>query len=446
MRSAQLSVQEVRNVFRRRRKYFFISLVAIIVLCVTIAFMLPRKYESSTTIMAQKDEVLNPLVNYTMAVAIASEDRLRTFNEIVFSASSLQTLIDSLQLASNVKSEEERQELVKNTQKSILTERPGETTFRLTYTDSDPERAKQGVSVLARYFIRTILKVENQRNESAVQFFETKLGELQQKFQSEQQNIVSLMRDRITQMPVENQTLWNNMESINKEEGTIDILTKDYKHAQTLLDQFSEDSPPEKNTRLLYEIQRMDLPHVADLRPLISKYDEFSRRYTSKYPEVRKLSSQITEILYVMKGAITEELSQRQRERTELEVRRTQILENLKQSAAYQEIDKDKKSNFDIIRGLYDDMKIKLEQARTTRDLGRKGIEQFIIIDPPIVPTKPSKPNRLLIILGGLGLGLLMGIFSVGISELLDPTIRNPQDIYAYKKQIVAYLPENTTL
>jgi uncharacterized protein involved in exopolysaccharide biosynthesis len=421
-------------------------MLAVVVLSVTIALLLPRKYESATTIMAQKDEVLNPLVNYTMAVAIASEDRLRTFNEIVYSASSIQTLIDSLRLNANVKSEEERQELTKNVQKNITTERPGETTFRLTYTDSDPERTKEGVSVLARYFIRTILKVENQRNESAVQFFETKLTELQQKFQVEQQNIVSLMRDRITQMPVENQTLWNNMETINKEEGVIDGTTKEYRQGLALANQFVEDSASEKNTRVLFELQGMNLPHVADLRPLISKYDEYSRRYTSKYPEVRKLSSQIAEILYVMKGAINEELGQEQRERSELETRRTQILENLKQSAAYQEIDKDKKSNFDIIRGLYDDMKIKLEQARTTRDLGRKGIEQFIIIDPPIVPTKPARPNRLLIILGGLGLGLLVGIFSVGITELLDPTIRNPQDVYGYKKQIVAYLPKDTNL
>ncbi|MFI5251246.1 MAG: GumC family protein [Bacteroidota bacterium] len=443
MRSAQVTAQEIKNVFRRRRKYFIFPTLVVVLVSICGAFLLPRKYESSTTIMAQRDEVLNPLVNYTMAVTMATEDRLRTFNEIVFSLSSIQTLVDSLKLDDNIKNEEDRQELIKKIQKNVETERPGETTFKITYIDTDPERAKQGVSILARHFIRTVLRVENQRNESAVQFFENKLAELQQKFQEEQQNIVTLMRDRVSQMPVENQTLWGDLETINKQEAAIDEQSKELKHGQSLIEQFSEDQPASKNTQILFELQRTDLPHVGDLRPMILKYDEFSRRYTSKYPEARKLSSQISEILLVMEGAIQEELTKQLKHRTELEVNRFQIVDNLKQSAAYQELDKDKKSNFDIARNLYDDMKIKLEQARTTRDLGRKGSEQFIIIDPPVVPTKPSKPNRLMIILGGLGLGLLVGVFSTGLAELLDPTIRNPHDIYVYKKRVVAFLPES---
>jgi uncharacterized protein involved in exopolysaccharide biosynthesis len=175
----------------------------------------------------------------------------------------------------------------------------------------------------------------------------------------------------------------------------------------------------------------------------VVKYEEMSRRYTPRYPEVMKLDGQIKDVLTVMRTAAEEELARNQRSRRELDQKRVENVDNLKQSTATQEIDKDKKSSFDIVRNLYDEMKVKLEQAKTTRDLGRRGGEQFILIDPPTVPSEPSKPNRTLIICGGIGFGLLIGLFSAALAELLDPSIRTAQDVHVFHKRIVAFIPDS---
>ena len=60
------------------------------------AFMMSNKYESFTTILVQRDEILNPLISYQMAIAMASEDRLRTFAEIINSHTTIKKLRDSL--------------------------------------------------------------------------------------------------------------------------------------------------------------------------------------------------------------------------------------------------------------------------------------------------------------------------------------------------------------
>jgi len=444
-RSAQLTAQELLGVFRRRRKYFVIPFAALVFMSICGVIFLPKKYESSTTILVQRDEVLNPLVNYTMAVSMASEDRLKTFNEIVYSLSAIQTLIDSLGLDRANFSEEQRQDLVTKIRKNIETERPGSETFKITYMDSDPDRSQRGVAILARYFIKTVLDVENQRNELAVQFFENKLDELRQKFDQGEKEIVSVMRSRIGEMPVENQTLWENMEDVNKRIGIIEEQEKQYRHGQALLAQIPDANSVKNNLPTLFELQRLDLPQSNELQPLVLKYDEDTRKYTFRYPEVRKLTLQIFDLLTAMKDAIETDITRLQHERSDLEVHKGSLVGNLQQSTAYKEIDKDKTSSFEIVRNLYDDMKVKLEQARTTRDLGRKGGEQFIMLDPPIVPTSPAKPNRVQLLGGGAGLGLFVGIFSAGLAELLDPTIRSPQDIFTYKKKIVAFLPENAS-
>jgi uncharacterized protein involved in exopolysaccharide biosynthesis len=414
-------------------------------MCALGAFMLPRKYESSTTILVQRDEVLNPLVNYNMAVSLASEDRLRTFNEIVFSDPAANALIDTLQLGTNIKTEAGKEDLVKRVKKNIETERPGSATFRISFIDTDPTRAQRGALLLANYFIREILRVENQRNELAVQFFEKKLNEFQDKFESKQKEMVTLLRSRVQEMPVENQTLLGNVEAIDKQILEIDQRQKEYKRALEMLGQFSGTLSTEADLQMLFDLQRMDLPHNAELHPLVAKYQELSKRYTSKYPEVQKLSTQITDLLGLMKNGIEEETAKQLRARSELEQRRVRIVDNLKQTTAAQQVDKDTKSNFDIMRNLYDEMQVKLEQARTTRDLGKTGNEQFVILDPPLVPIEPAKPNRTLIIAGGAGVGLLLGIFSAALSELLDPAIRAARDIGVYHKRIIAYLPEGTT-
>ena len=86
-------------------------------------------------------------------------------------------------------------------------------------------------------------------------------------------------------------------------------------------------------------------------------------------------------------------------------------------------------------------MKVKLEQAQATQDIGENSAEQYVVIDPPQLPTVPAKPNRALIVGGGLGLGLFLGLLAAGLTELFDTRIRIPEDVEVFEKPIIAYLP-----
>ncbi len=238
--------------------------------------------------------------------------------------------------------------------------------------------------------------------------------------------------------------LLSNLEDIDRQVGHIDKQLKDYEHASALLMDFSADLTTERDKQLLFDLQRMDVPHAMELHPLVGRFEELTRQYTAKYPDVRKVTAQIADLLGVIKRGIDDETIKIQLTRTELGQRRTQIVDDLKQTMATAEVDKDKRSSFDIARSLYDEMKLKLEQARMSRDLGRTGGEQFVLIDPPLIPTEAARPNRTMIIIAGLALGLLIGILSAALSELLDPTIRTATDLTTYRKQIIAYIPEKT--
>lgn len=442
MRSNQFSLREFLVLIRRRKRYLLIPTIAITVLSAVGAYLIPDKYESSTTILVQRDEILNPLISFEMAVTMATEDRLRTFNEIIYSQTTIQVMIDSLGLGKNIANEGQRQALVEALRKNITVERRGSDSFRITYLDTDPIRAQKAASLLAQIFIQTTLRVEGQRNEQAVQFFQGKLEELRQKYETSQKEVLSSLQQRLNTMPEESRTVYTQVESIEKQMRDMDLKIQAYQNALTVFKGLPDILKSESGKQALYDLQREELPYIADLRTLLAKYDDYLRRYTPKYPEVQKAETEILALLDRMKASIESDLTHQETLRRQLEDQRAQLLDNIKKSSISERVDEDKESNYGIYRKLYDEMKVKLEQAETARDLGDKGANQFMIIDPALVPAQPSKPNRPQLVFGGLALGLFLGFLTIVVLEILDSTIRYARDIEVYEKPIIAFITE----
>jgi tyrosine-protein kinase Etk/Wzc len=64
-----------------------------------------------------------------------------------------------------------------------------------------------------------------------------------------------------------------------------------------------------------------------------------------------------------------------------------------------------------------------------------------LIIDEGLIPTRPAKPNRLLIVIIGLVLGVGMGIGFAFVRNYLDNTVKTPEDISNRNINILAWIP-----
>jgi len=413
----------------------------VIVFAVVGAFTLPRKYVSYTTILVQRDETLNPLISFSMAVTMASEDRLRTFNQIIFSRKTAEMLVDTLGLGKGAKPGPEREALIKAVQRNIEIERRGSDSFTISYTDSDPVRAQRAASLVAEYFILTNTGVENRRNYLTVKFFEEKLEDYREKYEATQKEFVSVLVQRLDSLPTEARSLYSKLDDVEKKIGEIDKRIASYREVLGALREFPDSLHTEHGKQTLFDLQREEMPYAADLRGLLAKHSELTRRYTPKYPEVERVQEQVVELLGRIRVNLESELVKLRTVRLELEGKASQIVDDLKHSSVVQKSDEDKESNYGIYRKLYDEMKVKLEQARTTLDLSARGAGQYVILDPALLPTVPTKPNRPLIIGGGAGLGLLLGVLAVIAAELFDTSVRAPVDIERYHKPVIAFIP-----
>jgi len=442
LKPAQITIREILSIYRRRKKILYIPALVITVLSAGGALMMSNKYESATTILVQKDEILNPLISFQMAVAMASEDRLRTFNEIIYSHTMMKKLGDSLFRRDDEAPIVDEQSALEGLRKKITTERRGSDSFRISIIDGDPVRAQAAVAMLADQFIRTILTVEGQRNDATVQFFEEKLNEIKEKFEVSQQKIVTAVQSRMDVLPQDTRDLYARLENIQKQIADFDSRMDLYKDKLEDLKLFPSALQTESGMQTLYEIQRAPIPFADDLKIQLQKYDEITRKYKGKYPEVLRTEAQLTDLLSRIQKALEGEITKQEPNRWDLEKKRAVLVEELKQTAISQRLDQGVESDYGIYKKLYDEMKVKLEQAITARDLGKNASNQFIIIDPPLAPMVPTQPNRPAVILGGLAVGLFFGFLLVIFKELLDTTIRSPRDIEGYHKPVIAFITE----
>jgi uncharacterized protein involved in exopolysaccharide biosynthesis len=80
----------------------------------------------------------------------------------------------------------------------------------------------------------------------------------------------------------------------------------------------------------------------------------------------------------------------------------------------------------------YRELKAKLAEAQIAEQMERKSKgERFSVVEPPLLPEKPIKPNRLAIALLGLVLALAAGLGYAVLRETLDTSVRKAMDIAA---------------
>lgn len=103
--------------------------------------------------------------------------------------------------------------------------------------------------------------------------------------------------------------------------------------------------------------------------------------------------------------------------------------------------------DYDNTKRKYQEIKNKQLQAELAMSLeeGQKG-ERFTLLEPPLFPDKPVKPNRPKIFLLGLILSLISGIGVAGVAESLDGGIRGSNALAAVTKmRTLVAIPYITT-
>lgn len=466
--SESIDLNEIKGIIHRNRWYFLILFFFGWLVVWGASWVLPSTYRSGTLILVEQ-----PAVPEKFVVSNIDSDIQRQLNSItqqILSRTRLLTIIDHLNLYAQDRKRVNDEVLVEKMQKDIEIElvRGDDrklSAFNIYYTGRDPKLAQRATSELANLFITENLEQRQERSENTTRFLEDQLNQARQTLTAQESRVRAFKDKHIGELPTQTATNMQILAGLQSELQTQrDALSRAKQqntYLESLLNQYRAvgqtstkggDSTPGGLAAIDQELDRLKA-QLADL----------TSRYTEKHPDVRKTKEQIARTekmreklltdlnnkaaggesgpaVEVKSPAVLEMESQLKANRAEISNHEASIRELQGKVAEYQgrlnmapvmeQQFADITRDYEQSKADYDSLLAKKNQSEMATNLEKtQQGEHFRMLDPPNLPTRPYKPNRLQLCFVGLAVGLVFGTAVSVAREKLSDKIFSEREI-----------------
>lgn len=396
-----------------------------------VVYMMPDKYESSARIFVDTQSVLRPLMS-GLAVQPNIDQQVNMLSRTLISRPNVEKLITMADLDLGVRNAQEREALIANLTRDLQirpAERGSNNLFMLAYADTQPARAQRVVQSLVSLFVESGLGGKRQDSDTARRFIEEQIKGYEQKLMEAENRLKEF---RLKNMALLGKSGGDFVSQIGTMQGQLEQARLELREAENSRDAMKQ--------QLLGEPQSQDLapPASAMATPEIDgridalkrNLDDLMQRYTENHPDVvgarrviAQLEAQKREQLAQMQqaaastplGAIGVNPAFQQlklalaeadarvasmRARVgEYENRIQQLTASAKMVPEIETEMTQLNRDYAVNKSNYDQLIARRESANIGVEMSAQGgIAEFRLIDPPVLPNKPSAPNRLLLL------------------------------------------------
>jgi polysaccharide chain length determinant protein (PEP-CTERM system associated) len=429
----------------------------------TMVASLPDKYESSARIYVDMDTMLGPLMR-GIAVEMNLAQQIDLMQRTVFSRPNLEKISMLTDLDLRVTTPEEKDKMLDALAKKLSLVQQGRNLFKVTFEDVDRQLTKRVVQAVLQIFVEGNLGASRKDMDTTRKFLNDQLADYEKQLVDAEAKLADFKRKNMGLMPGD-RTYHEQLAAASADaERTQSYLDEAIKVRETLQQQLSQipqffaqnsDSAPGA-AMALSSAESQDSPAGPEsdislrIYEMQKSMDSLLMRYTENHPDVVVLKKRIDELKQQQKKELQERLAAQKDdapppvaptaednkvpnplyEQIKLQlVKQESIVAALKQRLETRKEELAKWQNmantapqveaklaqlmrdYDVIRKGYQELRTRQESAKLARDLETKAQKvQFRIIDPPLVPMKPSGPNRPLllsgVLFGGIGAGL----------------------------------------
>lgn len=369
---------EYLKVFFRRRWLLTTPIACGLVLGLVACFILPPTYQSSTTILVEEEKIINPLIQ-GLAVSTSVAERMRTLREQILSWNSLVSLTKKLQLAREVTDQAGFEALIAKLRGNIGVQLRGPNIIRIAFESRSPQEAQLVTQTLTDIFVEENMRSQTKETDVAIEFIKEQLKVYKRKMKEAeiakmQEQLKDLLVDATEQHPMVTE-LRQRMEAAQK-----DLDSSDY--------QVSGNERPIGSP--VYDVITRELDKIIGEENATAGSAAFASVNTGE-PADPNASIYKLMLMDRLDAVLARDL---------------RVNENI-----------------------YNMLLQKLETAKITQRLeASKQGTRYTIIDPPRLPLKPAKPNKVLVVLLGLFLGGCAGVGLVFSREFMDQSFLDIED------------------
>ncbi len=415
-----------------------------------VAYSIPDQYSAKAVIYADTSSIMKPLLK-GLTPETNADDELDIMSRVLLSRNNLLSIIRETDMDLTVHTPEERDALVASLGRSIKVKGGNSkkwaarsNIYEISYTSTSARRVYQVVSNLLNTMIEDTLKSSRTDTASAQKFIDKRIAEYEKRLSVSEQRLASFKKANLGYMPDEKGSYYTRLQNAQDEVERIrSNLNLARQRLAELRKQLRGESP-------LLDSSSYQASYIKRLHLYENQLADLLNQYTDKYPDVLALKAKIAELKANKKSGqvinkvdnevpaefnpVYQEMKvQLSKAGVEIQILKTKLVEQKKYV-------KKLKSSIDIIPEVeaklsklnrdyaitkvrYRDLVERRESASLAQSVGQSVSDvTFRVIDPPIVPTQPSGPERLLLLAGALVLALAAGLGWSFLRFMLQPT------------------------
>jgi polysaccharide chain length determinant protein (PEP-CTERM system associated) len=452
----QQDVQKYLEIAKRRKYWIIIPFLVTILGGLAYVLIAPKAYEAKTLILVEEQSVPKDVVRPIVAEEI--DERIRTISQQVTSRTNLERIIQDYRLSEDKGSSLGIDQLVEAVRQKITIDvskggggRGSINAFTICYRGRDPRKVMQVTNALAANFISQNLEIRESQVLGTSSFLADELESVRKRLAAKEEELKAYRERYMGGLPDQ---LNANLAMLQRLQLQQDQLSKnlgDAENRKILIQQTMDEVRRGRQAVVSLPAQGSE---VKDLPALKNELVALEAKYTSKHPDVVRLKKMI-ETLEASEAkpeadsstkttglSKTEQALLQQVRDIELDIASTkaEIKKVQGEMVVYQKRVEDTpkreqelssiQRDYQNLKELYDSLlKRKLEaDISVSMEKKQKG-EQFRVLDPAKIPTRPVEPDLrrvlLVVLVAGLGLGGGLAHFV----EMMDSSFRNADDL-----------------
>jgi len=469
-------LRDLWPIIQRRMGVFALAAGAVLLSAIAMAAWLPNRYSASATVLVEPQAISQRLIESGLQESDLNK-RLNIMTAQILSRPRLSRIIDDMSLYEEESDEMTREQIIEMMREEIVVEpvldelqaegpRNREieiNTFRITFWSESADTAAAVANRLAQDFIDQHIRERVQLSGDTSDFIQAELERLSTRIREVESLIAQVKEQNNGRLP---EDIESNQRQLARLMDRQQALRNELSLAESDAAFYEQQSMVASDEARYDDLNTNPVRRLDSLEILLGSHR--AKGYTEKHPDVIATLQEIEEVKRLIeddrstaeggKGGprnLAQQTAAAQSNRAQLrakaaraelsriQVQESEILDRLAATPRVAEQLAALQREWDHLSHKYREFSDKRLEAGVAADVERrqKG-EQFRVIESAVAPLEPSSPNRLLIVVMGVVLGLALGGMTGLLVESADTSFHGARQLQsAMRIPVLAAIP-----
>ena len=451
----ELTFGDYLSILKRRWLQMLVVFILVLMAAIAAAIFLPPTYQSTGTILIESQQIPDDVVKAT--VTSYAGERIEVIKQRVMTRDNLYRIIQKYSLYPKQIDSETTSTLIDNMRESISVvlvnadvERSGggraTIAFKVGFEYEKPDVAHKVANELVTLFLDENVKARTERATETTEFLTQEVENLRKELEGVENKVASYKQEHSNSLP---EHMEMHMSTLQRSESDIKEIDRDYKSTQEELRYLDVElasakanvktnangeivSPTSELEKAKAELERSlglykeTHPTIRALRRKIEALEKPVETKTSSKPVRADIATElvIAKVQAQIEAAKVR-LNSLAQQRKSLESRVDQLQAQVTLSPQVERGLFTLMRDYENAKSKYEEVKSKQINAKIAENLEQENkAERFSMLEPPIFPDKPIKPNRKKVIALGFGAGIAGALALAILLETLDRRVR----------------------